>query len=458
MPLRDAYPLNFLRGLARRFGIEAKAIVPAEHAVLSAVYILDGAHVLRGKPSTPKVIDTFREQTSLIRAASALTSLRLPLPIETHEGHPYIVEEGVLWTMYARIPGHILDSWEQVASAADAETKTVCAAMRSMHDATKGKLHTFFDERLPFLTEMQNGLNALGHLLSPHAQQRLALAFTRVEQHIRSVQQGELCFVHGDFHHGNLLVDDAGETVGIIDCDWCRIGHPYEDLAYLAMMCLRSYDTEAFMFPEDEYRQILEWYGVHQDAQSLFSEYLLIAGLFDVLLFHKMESMENRDYYLHYQISLVHALTAKFTAHDLPKPVHAPSFHFPVELSEKYLTIARELKISAADIEEHFVRGSGHGGQKINKTSSCVELHYAPLNVNVRVQDQREQSRNRIAAYKLLLEKIEEKVKGDDSARGQEQHRIAKQKQRRSRKAKAKILQDKRKRGEVKERRKDVAD
>ena len=39
----------------------------------------------------------------------------------------------------------------------------------------------------------------------------------------------------------------------------------------------------------------------------------------------------------------------------------------------------RALGIDAAVIDEQFVRGSGPGGQKINKTSNCVVLRYAPL-------------------------------------------------------------------------------
>ncbi len=124
--------------------------------------------------------------------------------------------------------------------------------------------------------------------------------------------------------------------------------------------------------------------------------------------------------------------------------------NFPVELPIEYITKGAELDISAEDISETFVRGSGKGGQKINKTSSCVLLRHVPTGIEVRCQKHREQSKNRISAYKLLILKIEEKVKGAQSARAQKIFKLKKQKQRRSRKSKEKVLEDKKLRAERK--------
>ena len=129
---------------------------------------------------------------------------------------------------------------------------------------------------------------------------------------------------------------------------------------------------------------------------------------------------------------------------------------FPVDLTPKFLELAAELKIKPEDIDEHFTRGGGPGGQKINKTSSCVELTHAPTEVTVRVQKHREQSANRISAYKLLLLKIEENVKGEKSALAQKRFKIRKQKHRRSRKSKEKMLEEKHHRSNIKESRKDI--
>ncbi len=129
---------------------------------------------------------------------------------------------------------------------------------------------------------------------------------------------------------------------------------------------------------------------------------------------------------------------------------------FPITLSSSYLEKARELGILPEHVEEAFVRGSGKGGQKINKTSSCVWLRHRPSGVEVRCQQYREQSKNRVAAYKLLIDKIEEKVKGVESKLARAKFKVKKQKARRTRRSKEKMLKAKRRRSEVKAFRKTV--
>lgn len=128
--------------------------------------------------------------------------------------------------------------------------------------------------------------------------------------------------------------------------------------------------------------------------------------------------------------------------------------NFPIEIPEKHLQKASRLKIYAEDILEEFIRGSGAGGQKINKTSSTVWLKHLPTGIEVRVQKHREQSRNRLSAYKLLIDKIEEKVIGRESEKMKKIFKLKKQKKKRSKKAKEKILLAKKFRAEIKKSRK----
>lgn len=124
--------------------------------------------------------------------------------------------------------------------------------------------------------------------------------------------------------------------------------------------------------------------------------------------------------------------------------------NFPVELPPKFLEKAAGLKIYPFDIDEQFVRGSGSGGQKVNKTSSTVLLKHLPTGVEVRCQKHREQSLNRISAYKLLIDKIEEIKLGRESEKSKKIFKLIKQKRRRSKKAKEKMLAAKKHRSEIK--------
>lgn len=108
-------------------------------------------------------------------------------------------------------------------------------------------------------------------------------------------------------------------------------------------------------------------------------------------------------------------------------------------LAEKML----RLGIREGDLREIFIRGSGSGGQKINKTSSCVQLLHAPSGTLVKCQATRSRALNRFLARRELCERIEEKVLGAQSARRQEFEKIRRQKRRRSRRARAAMLEAK---------------
>jgi protein subunit release factor B len=102
------------------------------------------------------------------------------------------------------------------------------------------------------------------------------------------------------------------------------------------------------------------------------------------------------------------------------------------------------LGVREEDIREKFIRSQGAGGQNVNKTSTCVQLRHIPTGIEVKCQEERSQAQNRYRARKILLKKIESAVLGKLS---EEQKRIAKirrQKRRRSRRQKLKILESKR--------------
>ena len=85
------------------------------------------------------------------------------------------------------------------------------------------------------------------------------------------------------------------------------------------------------------------------------------------------------------------------------------------------------------DIEEKFVRSSGPGGQKTNKSSICVYLKHIPSGLAVKVQKSRSQSLNRYYARKQMCELLENKLLGKESPEAKKIEKIRKQKDRRRR-------------------------
>lgn len=116
------------------------------------------------------------------------------------------------------------------------------------------------------------------------------------------------------------------------------------------------------------------------------------------------------------------------------------------------------LGICEADLSEQFIRGSGKGGQKINKTSSCVQLRHKPSGLEIKCQQARLQAANRFFARRDLCDRLEEQQLGIRSKRRREQEKIRRQKRRRSRRAKNKMLDEKTKHGQKKARRRPVRD
>jgi peptide chain release factor len=103
-----------------------------------------------------------------------------------------------------------------------------------------------------------------------------------------------------------------------------------------------------------------------------------------------------------------------------------------------------ELGIREEDLVEKFIRSGGHGGQNVNKVATCVYLKHLPTGTEVKCQQERSQSLNRYLARRILTDKIETAILGKESEEGQRIAKIRRQKRKRSKRAKEKMLADKR--------------
>jgi len=113
----------------------------------------------------------------------------------------------------------------------------------------------------------------------------------------------------------------------------------------------------------------------------------------------------------------------------------------------------RRLDIREADLEETFARSSGPGGQHVNKVSTAVTLRHRPSGVSVTVQDSRSQAVNRKLARERLLDAIEGAQQERRAAEIAEREKARRRKSPRPPALKRKILEEKRKRGELKKQR-----
>jgi protein subunit release factor B len=108
------------------------------------------------------------------------------------------------------------------------------------------------------------------------------------------------------------------------------------------------------------------------------------------------------------------------------------------------------LGVRPADVDERFVRGSGAGGQKINKTSSTVWLRHRPTGVEVRCQQERSQAANRELAWTDLCGKLEGRRKAAAAAQQDDRERDRRRKRPKTRGQKLRMIESKRHRAGIK--------
>jgi len=106
---------------------------------------------------------------------------------------------------------------------------------------------------------------------------------------------------------------------------------------------------------------------------------------------------------------------------------------------EKLYKKMEDVGIREQDLEEKFIHSGGHGGQNLNKTSTCVQIRHIPSGIIVKSQRGRTQGLNRFLARRSLLEVFEVRLLGSESTKLKKNERIRKQKLRRRTRSKKKL-------------------
>lgn len=112
-----------------------------------------------------------------------------------------------------------------------------------------------------------------------------------------------------------------------------------------------------------------------------------------------------------------------------------------------------QLGICESDLEETFARSSGPGGQNVNKVATAVTLRHRPSGISVTAQDSRSQTQNRKLARERLLDAVERAQEKARAAKIAEREKARRRKSPRPAALKQKILEAKRRRGEIKRQR-----
>jgi peptide chain release factor len=124
---------------------------------------------------------------------------------------------------------------------------------------------------------------------------------------------------------------------------------------------------------------------------------------------------------------------------DFPDIVEAP-------LQARFVSLG----VRPEDVEERFIRGTGAGGQKINKTSSTVWLRHGPTGTEVRCQRERSQTVNRLLAWQELAGRLESAARAQAAGVRAERELVRRQTRQKSRGQKARMVRAKKHRAKIK--------
>lgn len=110
---------------------------------------------------------------------------------------------------------------------------------------------------------------------------------------------------------------------------------------------------------------------------------------------------------------------------------------------EKLKARMEALLISDKDVLEKFILGTGSGGQKVNKTSSCVFLQHLPSGIQIKCQRFRSRDRNRLEALEELCMRIEKMRQEEKQARLAAKEKQKRQARKRTKGAQELVLKEK---------------
>jgi len=110
-------------------------------------------------------------------------------------------------------------------------------------------------------------------------------------------------------------------------------------------------------------------------------------------------------------------------------------FGVSAQKEEELLARMEACDLREADLRESFIRAGGPGGQKVNRTATCVQLKHIPTGLEVKMQKARSQALNRFLARRRLCELLEQRSLGRKSPEASKQEKLRKQKARRKRRS-----------------------
>jgi aminoglycoside phosphotransferase (APT) family kinase protein len=287
------------------FGIQARSIKKPLAAKLTSVFVVDDRYLLRSRRYLDDTERSFAAERELLPFVRDLTGFEFPRYQPSEDGRYFFVDGPSFWTLHRLIPGQSLGNWYELHCTPPDTDREVMIVLRQLHDSTTGRFAEASISRTFFSELLQPALTQAPAFLTDHSLQTIRSSFQRMKEFAGAYRANQACFVHGDFHHGNVLANN-GKIVGFVDLDWCRVGHAFEDLGFTMMMLVRDYRTWSTELRWQRYHELLSHYRFDGDP-SILNDYMALYALFDCSVF-KSATFEAATKFYEYQKTFLETL------------------------------------------------------------------------------------------------------------------------------------------------------
>ena len=208
---------SLIENVLRQYDIRYSDTRRSANAAISNVFIVDNRYVVRSRTLVPEIRIKFEAELERLEKVRKHVSFHLPIPIAARDGARFVIEDNQFWTVYPYIPGWVICTWNEFKKATSHQTRALMRALRKWHSETRGLLDLTDESRYQFVNEMKLILKKLNGIISQKEVDRGYAALQRIEKAAGQWDAADTVFVHGDFHHGNLVIDDKDEPIGLLD-------------------------------------------------------------------------------------------------------------------------------------------------------------------------------------------------------------------------------------------------
>lgn len=247
---------------------------------LSQVYFLGKEYILRWRPLYGRIYNDFLIEQNLLNKITGewlIDPIDIPHLIRTKLWE-FCFSDGVnLWTLAKFIQGDILCGINDIYKLNQWDKKLYIEWLAQIQQKTK--IVNPIKSHFCFADWAEERYKTVKEHFTTSEQKKIEETLLEVS----NIHDETTCFVHGDYHPGNILVHE-NTIKGLIDLDWCHIWSMYEDLSFIILVFIRDITQSHFTYSESAIQELIDLYPREINVWKL-KKYILLRWVHDLSFF-----------------------------------------------------------------------------------------------------------------------------------------------------------------------------